>query len=110
MICIVCKSEFLAADIRAICLSHVNETIKILPQSLLLHTLTNEDVRLVFFDSSLFTDTASFRKKALILNLLLFLLSGMKVLQKKLLSAAPRIFYYAHLRKKELQSAYEVLL
>ena len=62
MICIVCKSEFLAADIRAICLSHVNETIKILPQSLLLHTLTNEDVRLVFFDSSLFTD--SFRKKS----------------------------------------------
>lgn len=49
MICIVCKSEFLAADIRAICLSHVNETIKILPQVSLLHTLTNEDVRLVFF-------------------------------------------------------------
>ena len=64
MICIVCKSEFLAADIRAICLSHVNETIKILPQVSLLHTLTNEDVRLVFFDSNLFTDTASFRKKS----------------------------------------------
>ncbi|UTC67729.1 MULTISPECIES: hypothetical protein [unclassified Treponema] len=64
MICIVCKSEFLAAAIRTVCISHVKETIKILPQSFLSDTLVNEDVRLVFFDSSLFIDSASFRQKS----------------------------------------------
>lgn len=62
MICIVCKSEFLAYQISSICMPHVKEAIKILPQSSLLSTLTNRKVSIVFFDSNLFVDTAAFRK------------------------------------------------
>lgn len=64
MICIVCKSEFLAEQIRSICTLHINERVKILPLSLLMPTLANEKVRTVLFDSNLFTDTAVFRKKS----------------------------------------------
>ena len=64
MICIICKSEFLASQIRMICCSHGKEAVKILPQSSIISTLINENVRLVFFDTGLFTDTAVFRKKS----------------------------------------------
>ncbi|AIN94835.1 hypothetical protein [Treponema putidum] len=64
MICIVCKSEFLASQIRMICCSHVKEAVKILPQASLINTLINENVRLVFFDAGLFTDTAIFRQRS----------------------------------------------
>jgi len=64
MICIICKSEFLASQIKMICCSHGKEAVKILPQSSIISTLINENVRLVFFDTGLFTDTAVFRKKS----------------------------------------------
>ena len=64
MICIIGKSEFLASQIKMICCSHGKEAVKILPQSSIISTLINENVRLVFFDTGLFTDTAVFRKKS----------------------------------------------
>ena len=64
MICIICKSEFLASQIKMICCSHGKEAVEILPQSSIIGTLINENVRLVFFDTGLFTDTAVFRKKS----------------------------------------------
>jgi len=47
-----------------ICCSHGKEVVEILPQSSIIGTLINENVRLVFFDTGLFTDTAVFRKKS----------------------------------------------
>lgn len=64
MICIVCKSDFLASQIKMICCSYVKESVKILTQYSLLNTLIDENVRLVFFDAAVFTDTAVLRQKS----------------------------------------------
>lgn len=62
MICIVCKSEFLSSQIKEICSIHVSEKILEVPFLNLLQILKSEKVRLVFFDSEFFTDSAEYRK------------------------------------------------
>ncbi|AGT44448.1 hypothetical protein [Treponema pedis] len=62
MICIVCKSEFLSSQIKKICETHLNEIINETSFPELLKTLSEKKVRLVFFDSEFFIDSAKYRK------------------------------------------------